>query len=199
MFTLFEPSDEQIEIFLAAQRDLPFSYKEVGATQTQIPSGYPINHHRIQLGIGADVFARAKDAIQTWAMYQLDWTRLYPPDAPVAAGEVVCVVVNHRFCWSLNSCRIIYVLEDAGAIERHGFAFGTLPGHSEEGEERFTVEWHHADDSVWYELLSFARPHHILAKIGFPFVRFFQQKFGRDSKCAMLKAVMYLAEIRNQK
>ncbi len=185
MFTLFEPSDGQIEDFLARQKELPFSYNEVGASQTLIPSGYPINHRRAQLGSGADAFARAKDAIQSWTMYKLSWTRLYPSDAPVAVRGVVCVVVNHKFCWSINPCRIIYVLEENGEVEKFGFAFGTLPGHSEEGEERFTVEWNHADDSVWYELLSFARPHHILAKIGSPFVRLTQQRFAEDSQQAM--------------
>ena len=189
MFTFFEPSDEKIKNFLAAQRDLPFSYAEVGASQKTIPAGYPVNHHRIQLGSGADVYELAKDALQNWTMYQTGWTRLYPPKVPIAVGAVVCVVVNHHFCWSLNPCRIIYVTEEAGAVERYGFAFGTLPGHSEEGEERFTVEWRRDDDSVWYELLAFARPHHILAKIGSPFVGFFQRKFGEDSKRAMLEAV----------
>jgi len=187
MFTLFEPTDSQIKIFLAGQKDLPFSYKEVGASQNTIPAGYPVNHHRIQLGNGADVFARAKDALRSWTMYKLAWTRLYPFGAPVAAGEVVCVVVNHLSFWSVNPCRIVYILEENGAVERFGFAFGTLPGHSEEGEERFTIEWRHEDDSVWYELLAFARPHHILAKIGFPFVGLLQRKFAVDSQKAMLK------------
>ena len=189
MFTFSEPSVAQIETFLAEQKDLPVSYGEVGASKSAIPSGYPINHHRVQLGKGENTFARAKTAIQNWAMYLLEWTRLRPLDAPVIVGEVVCVVVNHGFCWSLNPCRIIYLLEEKGAIERFGFAFGTLPGHSEEGEERFVVEWHHGDDSVWYELLSFARPHHVLAKIGFPFVGLFQRRFARDSQSAMLKFV----------
>ncbi len=189
MFTLFEPTDTQIENFLARQKDLPFSYKEVGASQTFIPSGYPINHHRVQLGNGADAFVRAKAAIQSWTMYKLSWTRLYPIDTPFAVGKVVCVVVNHGFCWSINPCRIIYVLEENGETEGFGFAFGTLPGHSEEGEERFTVEWRHADNSVWFELLAFARPHHILAKIGFPFVGLFQRKFAEDAGCAMLEAI----------
>ena len=189
MFTLAEPSAAQVRDFLAEQRDLPFSYKEVGASKTIIPENYPINHHRIQLGSGADVFARAKNAVQSWTMYNLEWTRLYTPNTPIAVGEVVVVVVNHRFCWSLNPCRIIYILEERGAIERFGFAFGTLPGHSETGEERFTVEWRRDDDAVWYELLAFARPHHFLAKIGFPFVRLAQQKFAKDSQQAMLKAV----------
>ncbi|MDQ3062096.1 MAG: DUF1990 domain-containing protein [Acidobacteriota bacterium] len=189
MFTFSKSSDAQVENFLAEQRDLPFSYQEVGASKSAIPFGYPINHHRVQIGSGENAFARAKYAIQSWTMYKLEWTRLYPSDTPIAVGKVVCVVVNHGFCWSMNPCRIIYLLEETGEIERFGFAFGTLPGHSEEGEERFTVEWRHADDSVWYELLSFARPHHILAKIGFPFVRLFQQKFAEDSKWAMLKFV----------
>ncbi|MDQ6785933.1 MAG: DUF1990 domain-containing protein [Acidobacteriota bacterium] len=189
MFTLFEPSDERIENFLAAQKDLPFSYKEVGASKEKIPSGYPINHCRIRLGSGANAFARAKEAIENWTMYRLEWTRLYPADAPIAEGKAVCIIVNHGFCWSLNPCRIIYVLKESGETEKHGFAFGTLPGHSEEGEERFTVERHLADDSVWYELLAFARPHHIFAKIGFPFVRSFQRKFAEDSGRAMLEAV----------
>lgn len=189
MFTFFEPSAEQIEKFLVEQRDLPFSYKEVGASQAQIPPDYPINRHHIQLGAGAETFSRAKDALESWTMYKLAWTRLYPAGAPVVPGEVVCVAANHFFCWSLNPCRIIYVLEEGEAVKRFGFAFGTLPGHSEEGEERFTVEWRREDDSVWYELLSFARPHHILAKMGFPFVRLFQQKFAKHSQRAMLDFV----------
>ena len=168
---------------------MPFSYGEVGASKGAIPSDYPINHHRVQLGNGENTFVRSKNAIQNWTMYKLEWTRLYPSDTPVVAREVVCVIVNHGFCWSLNPCRIVYTLEEKGAIERFGFALGTLPGHSEEGEERFLVEWHHANDSVWYELLSFARPHHILAKIGFPFVGLFQRKFAKDSQSAMLKFV----------
>lgn len=189
MFTLFEPSAAQIENFLAAQKDLPFSYREVGESKEKVPSGYPINHRRVRLGSGSEIFERAKKAIQSWTMYRLEWTRIFPFDAPVAVGETVCVVAGHRFCWSLNPSRIIYVLEESGSAERYGFAFGTLPGHSEEGEERFIVEWNRADDSVWYELLAFARPHHILARVGFPFVGLFQRKFARDSGRAMLEAV----------
>jgi uncharacterized protein (UPF0548 family) len=190
MFTFSEPSDSQVRDFLAAQRDLPFSYKEVSASKTAIPEGYPVNHYRAQIGRGEAAFAHAKKAIENWTMYQTGWTQIYPLGAPVESGEVVCVVVNHGFCWSLNPCRIVYVLEEKGAVERFGFAFGTLPGHSEEGEERFTVEWRRGeDDSVWYELLAFARPHHILAKIGSPLVRLTQRRFAKESFRAMRKAI----------
>ena len=190
MFTLFEPSETDIDKFLAAQKDLPFSYNEVGASKGEIPANYPINHRRVRLGGGTDCFVRARKAVQNWTMYQLDWTRVFPASATISAGCAVCIVVNHGFCYSMNPCRIIYLTEESGgAIERTGFAFGTLPGHSEEGEERFTVEYHRADDSVWYEILAFARPHHILARIGFPFVTLFQRKFAADSASAMQAAV----------
>jgi hypothetical protein len=112
MFTFSEPSDVQIENFLAEQKDLPFSYGEVGASKGAIPSDYPINHHRVQLDNGENTFVRSKNAIQNWTMYKLEWTRLYPSDTPVVAREVVCVIVNHGFCWSLNPCRIVYTLEE---------------------------------------------------------------------------------------
>lgn len=186
---MFEPSGERVKDFLKAQSALPFSYREVGASRDEVPPNYPVNHHRIQIGSGAKTFAAAVKALRHWTMYDLRWTRLYPTDAPVAVGEVVCVVVDHGFCWSLNPCRIVYVLEENGSIERSGFAIGTLPGHSEEGEERFIVEWRREDDSVWFEIFSFARPHNIFARIGFPLVSWFQNKFAADAQSAMIEAL----------
>lgn len=189
MFLLRKPSDERIRRFLAAQARTPFSYPEVGASRGGAPSGYPVNHLRCRLGTGGATFARASRAIRHWAMYRTSWTRLCFPDVPVAEGAVVCVLARHFGFWSLNPCRVIYVLEGGGAVERFGFAFGTLPEHTEQGEERFTVEWHRADDAVWYELFAFARPHHALAKIGSPLVRSIQRRFAEDSQRAMREAV----------
>jgi hypothetical protein len=81
------------------------------------------------------------------------------------------VLGRHFGLWSLNACRIVYVIEEeASLLKCYGFAFGTLPGHVERGEERFTVEWHRAYDSVFYEVFAFARPAHPLARVG-PAVR----------------------------
>ena len=59
----------------------------------------------------------------------------------------------------------------------------------ERGEERFRVEWHHADDSVWYDILAFSRPNQMVARVGYPIVRFLQKRFATDSKAAMCRAV----------
>jgi uncharacterized protein (UPF0548 family) len=108
---------------------------------------------------------------------------------PHHGGTVVGVFGRHFGVWSLNACRIVYVIEkEALLLKRYGFAFGTLPGHVERGEERFTVEWHRADDSVWYEVFAFARPVHPLAKVGLPFVRLIQRRFAAASLRAMAAA-----------
>ena len=74
-------------------------------------------------------------------------------------------------------------------IRKFGFAYGTLPGHVESGEERFLIEWNLADDNVWYDVLAFSKPNHILTRLGYPVARRMQKRFGRDSAAAMLKAV----------
>lgn len=188
MFMLSEPSEARIDRFLATQRGLPFSYPEVGASRTGAPPGYPINHRRGQLGAGAGTYKRALDAIRHWKMYDLPWTRLCWPATPVAVGSTVAVLAHHFGFWSLNASRIIYLIEDDGAIERYGFAFGTLPGHAEQGEERFTVEWHRHDDAVWYEVFAFARAKHPLARVGYPLTRLIQKRFAEASQQPMRSA-----------
>jgi uncharacterized protein (UPF0548 family) len=102
----------------------------------------------------------------------------------------VVILGRHFGVWSLNACRIAYTMgEEAPSLRRYGFAFGTLPGHVERGEERFTVEWHGDDESVWYEVFAFARPAHPLARAGRPFVGLAQRRFAADSLRAMAAAV----------
>jgi uncharacterized protein (UPF0548 family) len=189
LFLFRKPSDTEIRTFLATQERLPFSYPEVGASRGGAPPGYPINHHRGRLGAGLETYTRAIDAIRGWNMYDLPWTRLCWPDAPIRVGETVVVLARHAGFWSLNPSRIIYLIDEEGPIRRYGFAFGTLPGHAERGEERFTVEWRRTDDSVWYEVFAFAGPHHLLAKVGYPVMRLIQKRFAAHSAQAMRRAV----------
>jgi uncharacterized protein (UPF0548 family) len=128
--------------------------------------------------------------MRAWEMYSLDWTKLCWPDTPIREGEVVGVLAHHLGLWSLNACRIIYTLEEeTGDLRRAGFAFGTLPGHVEEGEERFTVELKGESGEVSYELFAFARPKPLVAKMAYPIVRALQKRFAQDSCAAMRRAV----------
>lgn len=46
----------------------------------------------------------------------------------------------------------------AGPAERFVYATSTMRGHQLVGEERFSVEWHQKDNSVWYAYLVCANP-----------------------------------------
>ena len=73
--------------------------------------------------------------------------------------------------------------ERDGPVTKFGFAYGTLPEHAESGEERFLIEWDRAGDGgVWYDILAFSRPRQFLARLGHPWVRRLQKRFGRDRR-----------------
>ena len=189
MLSLRKPYAESIRPFLAAQAKLPFSYAAVGATAETPPAGYAVDHTRIKLGEGEPVFHAAKAALQRWEQFNLGWVEAWSPDTPIKSGEVVAVMGRAIGLWWLNACRIVYVVDDSGPISKFGFAYGTLPGHVESGEERFLIEWNRADNGVWYDILAFSRPNHFLTRLGYPFVRRTQKRFARDSAAAMFKAV----------
>jgi|SRR5581483_4215213 len=189
MFTFSRPSDDDIGHFITAQRSLSHSYVEVGATKATLPDGYDIDRNRIRLGTGGGVFERAKAAVRRWEMFNLGWLQLWTPAAPIVAGTAVAVLAHVWGIWILNACRVVYVIDDTGPVDTFGFAYGTLPGHVERGEECFTVRRNHADDSVWYDILAFSRPNHWLTRLGYPYVRRLQERFARDSLQAMLRGV----------
>lgn len=191
VFQLMRPSAEQVSRFVAAQQGATFSYPDVGATGSgSAPAGYKVDRNRVRLGTGAETFRRATAALRAWRMSSLGWTSIQPANAPVTQGETVAAVIRHYGFWSLNACRVVYLLDDdEDGVRRTGFAYGTLPAHAEIGEERFTVEWRLSDDSVWYDLYAFSRPGQFLARLGYPLARRLQRRFARESKQAMLDAV----------
>jgi uncharacterized protein (UPF0548 family) len=189
LFSLREPSGDAIRRFLSSQGNLPFSYREVGASRNGVaPPGYAVDRYRVKLGEGAEAYERATEALCGWKQFALDWARLLPPDAPIEIGTTVVVCARHYGFWSLNPARIVYLIEERGDVERFGFGYGTLPGHAERGEERFSVEWNRDDGSVHYDVFAFSRPRHLLARLGYPLARALQRRFARDSKRTMLVA-----------
>lgn len=189
MFLGQRPDDTAILRFLDGQRHQSFSYPDVGATRAVLPAGYRIDRNRIKLGEGPETFAKAVDALRQWKMFETGWVSITPNDAPITKGSCVAILVRHFGFWSLNASRIVYVIDEHSPVNRYGFAYGTLPGHVEQGEERFIVEYYAEDDSVWYDLFAFSRPRHVLARLGYPLSRWLQKRFARDSLKAMQEAV----------
>jgi uncharacterized protein (UPF0548 family) len=186
MYFLTRPSPSAIAAFIDAQSRTGFSYSEVGATKGKLPANYSVDHNRVELGKGEEVFRRASSELRAWRMFDLGWSQLFQPTTPIEPGAVVAARFHHFGFWSLNACRIVYTFSED---RRFGFAYGTLEDHAETGEERFSIEWSRVDDSVFYDILAFSRPKHWTARIGKPIARALQRKFVRDSKAVMVRAV----------
>ena len=188
LFRLTPFSEDEIRRFISKQKDSRFSYPDIGASATVVPMGYNVDHNRALLGRGEVTWGRAVEAIRAWQMFSMPWVNLHWPSAPIQVGTDVAVSVHHFGFYSLNACRIIYVMDEEGPVKRIGFAYGTLAEHAESGEERFTIEWNRADDTVWYDILAFSRPRQTLAILGYPLSRLLQRRFAESSKASMVEA-----------
>ena len=186
MWSVAHPSDQRITTFLAEQRKLNCSYPEVEHTRDNSPAGYNIDHNRVLLGRGAAVFAVGCQALRNWKMFPSSWTRVVPDTTPIEKGQVVAMLAHVYGVWWLNACRIVYTLDETSPVRRYGFAYGTLPGHVERGEERFSVEWL-TDDTVWYDLRAFSQPRYWPVRLAKPLARGLQRRFIAESKLAMVR------------
>lgn len=185
MFRISEPSERDVVEFISSQRNLPFTYAEVGATNATPPATFKIDHNRIRLGEGEATYRRAVEALKNWRQFDLGWVVIAPRDVAIEVGATVAVKARAFGTWSLSASRVVYVIDEP---RRWGFAYGTLPDHVECGEERFLVEWL-ADDSVWYDILAFSRPQHPLVKLSSPLARMLQKRFARESLARMTSSV----------
>jgi uncharacterized protein (UPF0548 family) len=190
MIYFTKPTEASLSTFLESQAALPYTYRAefVGTTDTQteilpVPVGYDSDHNCVCLGSGEAVFRHACAQMRAWRTFPSPWTEIYPKNAPLVKGQVVVVLFHLFGLWWRSSARIVYVIDEE---RRFGFAYGTLPGHIERGEERFLIEWH-PDDTVWYDLRSFSKPRLWFVQLGYPIVRRLQKRFVRDSHAAMQK------------
>ncbi|MEO7348522.1 MAG: DUF1990 domain-containing protein [Terrimesophilobacter sp.] len=93
----------------------------------------------------------------------------------IAPGDTVELATPS---WMLNMtipCRVIYVIDEPN---RKGFAYGTLPGHPECGEESFIVD-QTDDGSVWLTIRSFSKPSAWYWWALYPALRIVQALFTR--------------------
>ena len=67
-------------------------------------------------------------------------------------------------------CRVVYVVDEP---TRQGFAYGTLPGHPERGEEALVID-RNDDGSVSFSVTAFSRHATLLTRLGGPVGRLAQ-------------------------
>lgn len=176
------PTSQELITFLEVESSKEYTYPEVGATtQTTHFAHYDNDHNYGVIGKGETTWEKAKSSIQNWQQFPLPWTKIYPNTTPLKEGEVVAVVFRLFGIWWRNSARIVYTFDEPN---RYGFAYGTLPGHIEMGEEVFWIE-RNKEGEVSYHIKAFSKPRFWLAKLGYPIARLYQRKFVRESIASM--------------
>ena len=141
---------------LAAARACAPNYPEVGATRdAALPPGYAHLRRRVHLGHGREVLERAGQYVLAWGSQLGTGFAVYPP-GPAEPGATVLLRIGLpglRVPRLVIPCRVAWTVREP---DRIGFAYGTLPGHPERGEESFVVSMDAAGE-VWFEVTAFSR------------------------------------------
>ncbi|WP_112467684.1 DUF1990 family protein [Streptomyces triticisoli] len=151
-----------------------FTYAEVGATREQghCPPGFRSLHMRTRIGEGEEVFRRASEAVLTWEMHRALGLGIEASAERAAPGVDVTLSVAGIV---RAPCRVVWTTEEA---RRVGWAYGTLPGHPESGEEAFVVD-RTGDGTVWLTVTAFSRPARWYTRAAGPAARGFQHAYVR--------------------
>lgn len=159
---------------LDALANQPLTYQEVGATAApQLPAGYDHLSVSAQIGTGDQRFEQAADAVLHWGMQRGSGLRVQASSEVVVVSAVVVV----KMLGLLRApCRVVYVIDEPDV---RGFAYGTLPGHPECGEERFAIRRDPSTSAVFAEVSAFSRPGRWLTKAGGPMVPVLQRHMAK--------------------
>jgi uncharacterized protein (UPF0548 family) len=194
MFLARRPTRHVIDRFIRESRDLPLSYGPVGIVR--IPTAdRDVDEVTVPIGHGQADFERARAALMAWKQFDIGWVATFPRHAPVAVGTVFAVVIRHLGFWSLNGCRVLYIVGSPDDVARFGFAYGTLTNHAESGEELFEVFIDPRTEDVVYRIRATSQPQAALARFGQPIVRALQARF-RDHSVAAMKLTTRSSSVR---
>lgn len=103
---------------------------------------------------------------------------MFGPDgtAFAAPGDTALLVTHLVGSFSIKSpVRVVYLIDEP---TRKGFAYGTLAGHPERGEESFIVE-QKDDGSVWLTVRAFSQPSTWWWALASPVLRLMQEIYTR--------------------
>lgn len=149
-----------------------YTYAEVGATRSVSMLSGSMSTLRLRRRVGdRNDFEAAADFVLGFGMQRGVGLEVHSQSAYAREGELATVVIR---CGPLRlhaPTRVVYVVEEE---HRRGFAYGTLPGHPECGEEAFMVE--RDAESTWAEVRAFSRAGLWLTRLGGPVARLAQRR-----------------------
>ena len=148
------------------------TYGDIGATLAgNQPDGFHHDRYQAELGRGPLTFQRAVTGLKTWKAHRLPGMGVFPECQEIVTGATVVVTLGTPIIALAVPCRIVSVIDGQ---TRWGFAYGTLPGHPEQGEEAFIVSIGQ-DQTVRFEIQAFSRPGDPLVRLSGPIGRAIQK------------------------
>ncbi|MFD8891319.1 DUF1990 family protein [Streptomyces sp. NPDC059566] len=160
---------------ISAGRDT-VNYPDRGATAHRpLPAGYHHLRHRTRLGHGRAVFERAGTAVTTFHAHRTSGMRVRADVGAARPGSKVVVGIGLGPLRIEAPCQVIWTAYEPARI---GFAYGTLAGHPECGEESFVVDMD-PDGTVWFTVTAFSRPNTWYTRLAGPVVPFLQLRYAR--------------------
>ncbi|MGN7970648.1 DUF1990 family protein [Microbacterium sp. 22296] len=146
------------------------TYDEVGATAGVMPPGYHHVRDRRIIGHGRAAFEHAADALLAGEVQRRAGARVELSETPMRTGSRVTMRLGFGILSFRIPCLVVWA-ERTDTVA--GFAYGTLPGHPERGEERFTLTLEPSDEVV-FEIAAFSKPGRWFTRVGAPLGRWVQ-------------------------
>jgi len=125
------------------------------------------------IGKGAEVFTAVAAELFGWQAHLRAGVRVTASTTTTEPGTVVLLGIGVGPLRMRAPCRVIYTITEP---QRKGFAYGTLPGHPESGEEAFTVS-QRDDGPVVFTITAFSRPATTAPRAAGPLGRLIQRHF----------------------
>lgn len=152
------------------------TYPEVGATRDDLlPPGYHHLRERTFIGRGHAVYRAATEAVLTWSMHRAVGVGVDAGGRRAEEGVTAVVRLGVGPVSLLAPCAVVWTMAGDRAA---GFAYGTLAGHPECGEEAFVVSRDTVDD-VWLTVTAFSRPGAWYTRIAGPLIPPMQRAYAR--------------------
>src|SRR5215218_9422306 len=168
---------------LAALAAAPLTYPGVGtARQGTAPAGFRSVRSTAVVGSGRDAFERAAAAVLGWGAQRGAGLRVRASGPASTPGTVVVLTAGLPRLGYDIPCRVVWARADG---DERGFAYGTLPGHPESGEECFLVRLA-PDGDVVFEIRVFFRLSSPAARLAGP-VSLLLQRAATDRYVAAIR------------
>lgn len=145
----------------AALQAARLTYSEVGATAGVLPSGHTVL--RRSTAVRGSTFAAAADAMFGWRIQQQAGIVVTASHPQVYESSVVVLRLGVGQLRVRAPCRVVYLVDEP---HRRGFAYGTLPGHPESGEESFVLT--DLPEGPVLEITAFSTPATALSRVAGP-------------------------------